>query len=113
MPSHETFKIKPIRELLSRYINEGWWVDPMAGNNSLAGLKNDINPDTNVSNHKEARVFLRGLQANSADGVLFDPPYSPRQVSECYRRLGLTVNMETTQASYWKKIKNEKSRSNS
>jgi hypothetical protein len=32
---------------------------------------------------------------------------SPRQVSECYKNLGQTVNMETTQASYWSKQKAE------
>jgi len=26
---------------------------------------------------------------------------SPRQVSECYKKLDMTVNMETTQSSYW------------
>lgn len=44
---------------------------------------------------------------NSVDMVLYDPPYSPRQVSECYRKLGKTVNMQTTQASYWSKQKKE------
>ena len=39
--------------------------------------------------------------------VLFDPPYSPRQVSECYKKLGKTVNMQTTQASYWGDMKKE------
>lgn len=32
---------------------------------------------------------------------------SPRQVSECYKNLGHTVNMQTTQASYWSKQKAE------
>jgi len=32
---------------------------------------------------------------------------SPRQVSEVYTRLGMTVNMETTQASFWSKMKLE------
>lgn len=32
---------------------------------------------------------------------------SPRQVSECYKSLGKTVNMQTTQASYWSKQKEE------
>jgi hypothetical protein len=42
--------------------------------------------------------------------VLYDPPYSPRQVSECYKSLGQTVNMQTTQASYWSNQKKEISR---
>jgi len=32
---------------------------------------------------------------------------SPRQVSEVYTRLGMTVNMETTQSSFWSKMKKE------
>ena len=32
---------------------------------------------------------------------------SPRQVSECYKNLNQTVNMETTQASYWSKQKEQ------
>jgi len=44
------------------------------------------------------------------DVILFDPPYSPRQVSECYKKLGKTVNMQTTQASYWGNMKKEISR---
>lgn len=32
---------------------------------------------------------------------------SPRQVSECYKNLGQTVNMQTTQASYWSKQKEQ------
>ena len=42
-----------------------------------------------------------------ADMVLYDPPYSPRQVSESYKRLGRSVNMQTTQSSYWARQKNE------
>lgn len=32
---------------------------------------------------------------------------SPRQVSECYKNLGKTVNMQTTQSSYWSEQKKE------
>lgn len=32
---------------------------------------------------------------------------SPRQVSECYKKLGKTVNMQTTQASFWGDLKKE------
>lgn len=39
--------------------------------------------------------------------MLFDPPYSPRQVFECYRKLDMTVNMKTTQASFWPRLKAE------
>lgn len=32
---------------------------------------------------------------------------SPRQISECYTKLGKTVNMQTTQASYWSNQKKQ------
>ena len=51
----------------------------------------------------DAIDFLNMFAPNSIDTVLYDPPYSPRQVSECYKKLGITVNMQTTQASYWSK----------
>ncbi len=34
-----------------------------------------------------------------ADLVIFDPPYSPRQISECYQAVGLQVGMEETQSA--------------
>lgn len=57
--------------------------------------------------HLDATDFLKIFDDSSVDTVLYDPPYSPRQVAECYKQLGLTVNMETTQASYWAKQKDE------
>ena len=44
---------------------------------------------------------------NSVDMVLYDPPFSARQVSECYTKCNKTVNMETTQSSYWGNQKKE------
>lgn len=109
MPNKETFTIKPIKELIDRYI-KGRWADPFAGNNSPASEKNDIDQDIDVLSHKEALVFLKGLPSNTFDGVLFDPPYSPRQLSECYKKHGLSVNMQTTQSAYWSKCKKEVAR---
>jgi len=50
---------------------------------------------------------LRSRSDNEFDALLFDPPYSPRQVSECYKKQGLSVNMQTTQASFWSNIKTQ------
>ena len=55
----------------------------------------------------DALDFLKILPENSANMVLYDPPYSPRQVSEVYKNLGKSVNMQTTQSSYWSKQKKE------
>ena len=44
--------------------------------------------------------FLKLLDSNSFDVVLYDPPYSPRQVKECYEGMGLTITAEQTKASF-------------
>jgi len=40
------------------------------------------------------------FEDNSVDGVLYDPPYSLRQVVECYKSVGKEVTQETTQSSW-------------
>lgn len=40
------------------------------------------------------------LPDDSADVVLYDPPYSPRQVKECYEGVGIIVTAEHTKASW-------------
>ena len=43
MPDKWTFKIKPIAELLGRYVGDGkGWIDPFAGMYSPAEYTNDI-----------------------------------------------------------------------
>lgn len=41
------------------------------------------------------------------DGVLYDPPYSPRQVKECYDNIGRSITQNDTKSSYWTKHKKE------
>ena len=55
----------------------------------------------------DAIDFLKTFENESVDIVYYDPPYSPRQVSECYKKLGKTVNMQTTQSSFWGNMKKE------
>lgn len=112
MPSKDTFTIKPIRELLQRYvIPTRKWADPFCGGHSPAQFKNDLDPLVEAESHKDALEFLREFKDGALDGVLFDPPYSPRQVSECYHKLGMTVNTQTTQSSFWANLKKEIARS--
>lgn len=49
----------------------------------------------------DAEKFLLLLAERSvaADLVIFDPPYSPRQISECYKSVGLEVGMKETQSA--------------
>ena len=104
MPNSRTFSIKPIRELIQKYAN-GYIIDPFAAGNRLANVTNDIDPQYDTDFHMDATDFLNSFKPDSVDTVLYDPPYSPRQVAECYKALGITVNMQTTQASYWSRQK--------
>lgn len=109
MPNSNTFDIKPIKELIEKYIY-GVVIDPFANKNRLATITNDLDTIYDTDYHMDALDFLRMFDNNSVDCVLYDPPYSPRQVSECYSKLGKTVDMKTTQASYWSNQKKEISR---
>ena len=108
MPNSETFSIKPIRELIDRYKKDGMViVDPFARNSDIGTITNDLDPETKAMYHKDATDFLCHLDDNIADMVLYDPPYSSRQVSESYKKLGGAVDMQTTQSSYWARQKKE------
>lgn len=108
MPLKNTFEIKPIKSLIHKYTDgKAVIVDPFANINKIATITNDLDPEMPTMYHMDATDFLKSLPDASADMVLYDPPYSPRQVSECYKNLGHSVNMQTTQASYWSKQKKE------
>ena len=106
MPSKNTFSIKPIAELINKYAY-GKIIDPFANSNKLATVTNDLDPQYSTDYHMDALDFLKLFEDKSIDTVLYDPPYSVRQVSECYKKMGMTVNMETTQATYWSKQKEQ------
>ena len=96
-PNLETFKIDPIKKLLEKYVGTGkGWIDPFAGNNSPAEITNDLNPNNKATFHLQAEEFGKQL-TGMYEGILFDPPYSPRQISECYKGIGLKVTMKDTQ----------------
>lgn len=110
MPNKNTFDIKPINELIHRYLVQGVVIDPFANKNTIANITNDLDTQYHNTYNLDALDFLKSFDNNSVDLVLYDPPYSPRQVSECYKSLDMTVNMQTTQSSYWSNQKKEISR---
>jgi len=110
MPNRETFSIKPIKELIQEELVKGIVIDPFAGSSKIANITNDVDPQHDTDYHLDALDFLRGFERESVDMILFDPPYSPRQLSECYKKLGKSVNFETTQATFWSDLKNEMER---
>lgn len=100
MPNAETFSIRPIGKFVRHYLARSRVsVDPFARDRNWASYTNDINPNTSAASHQDAEAFLRELGAAgvTADLALFDPPYSPRQVSEHYKDAGLKVTAEDTQ----------------
>lgn len=100
MPNAETFSMKPVGEFVRAYLAcSKVSVDPFARDRDWATYTNDINPKTKAQSHQDAEAFLADLAAREirADVALFDPPYSPRQVSEHYAAAGLPVTTEDTQ----------------
>lgn len=101
MPNKNTFIIKPIKELVEKYIHDGQViVDPFANESTYGTITNDLNPKFNTTYHMDALEFLKIIPNESADVVLYDPPYSTRQVKECYEGVGITVTAEHTKSSW-------------
>ena len=57
----------------------------------------------------DALKFLQTFDDNSVDGVLFDPPYSPRQVQECYEGISGDLKWDG-RMTFWSKAKDEVAR---
>ena len=101
MPNSRTFDIKPIKQLVERYTSgAGVIIDPFANACKIGTITNDMNPRFDTTYHLDALDFLKLLPDASADVVLYDPPYSLRQVKECYEGVGVTVTAEHTKASW-------------
>lgn len=110
MPNKNTFSILPIKKMIETYYKEDEkWLNPFA-NTSKYGITNDIDDEIDTNFSLDALEFLKLFDNNSIDGILFDPPFSPRQVSECYKKMGRTVNYQDTSSAFWSKLKNEISR---
>jgi hypothetical protein len=108
MPNSKTFQIKPIGDLIQRYWNPNFLsIDPFANSNKLATISNDLDTDYDTDYHLDALDFLKIFDDLSVNFLFYDPPYSPRQISEVYKKMSKSVSMETTQASYWSDQKKE------
>lgn len=115
MPNGKTFTIKPIKELIKDELIKGVVLDPFANEHSISEIMtneqtyitNDLDTGFDTKYHLDALDFFKQFDDESVDMVLYDPPYSPRQVSEVYKALDRTVNMQTTQSSYWGNQKKE------
>ena len=102
MPSADTFDVEPIHNFVWKYLHQAKVsIDPFARNKRWATHTNDINPETSAEYHMDAEDFLVELATRcvSADLFLFDPPYSPRQLKECYNSFGREMQLEDGQTA--------------
>lgn len=88
MPNLRTFTIKPIADIIKRYRIGDIWLDPFP-----------------YPYREDALIYLNNFADSTVDGVLFDPPYSPRQLKECYQSQGMSLH--DTKSSVWAGWKNE------
>ncbi len=92
LPNKQTFTIKPIAKLLKQEVNQPC-IDPFP-----------------YPFERDALEYLRELPDDYASTVLFDPPYSPTQLKECYQNEGLAYTQEMKNNGYWSKLQREVSR---
>lgn len=107
MPNPFTFKIQIVQEIIKDYskYSKGLSLDPFAGKYSPADITNDLDPDSPAQFHMDALEFLQDYRERSDITLVFlDPPYSPRQFSECYKKAG-KKGFNGQNASYLKKVK--------
>ena len=113
MPNTNTFSIKPIKELISRYKKEDEFsIDPFANNSTVAIVTNDsrqnddATPFYNSKHNEDAYDFLKMFDDNSVDTVYFDPPYSFYQ-SKIKYKTSTHLTISKSNKGYWSKIKKE------
>lgn len=111
MPNKNTFEINPVKKLLKDIVDDNHlWIDPYANKNKIAKITNDLNQKFDTNYHLDALDFFKLFENASVDGILFDPPYSSRQIKECYESVGLKVTQQMTQSSFYSNQKKEISR---
>lgn len=118
MPNSKTFEMPSIKDFICNNIKDlerGIVLDPFANEHSISNhisyklkyVSNDIDKEYNTDFNMDALDFLKQYKDNSIDVVLFDPPYSGRQVKECYTKLNKTVTMLDTSVNFWTRVRNE------
>ena len=100
MPTADTFQCKPIGEFVSRWTDgASVIIDPFARNSKIGTHTNDLNPDADADYSMDALEFLDLMELTGliADVMVFDPPYSPRQMKEVYSNIGLNMTQRDGQ----------------
>lgn len=100
MPAKDTFDCPPIKSFVEKYLSlSSESMDPFSRNKRWAKHTNDLNPNTAADYHLDAEEFIYWMKGCLVvpDLVLFDPPYSPRQIKECYEDFGRVCDSKDTQ----------------
>ena len=64
MPNSETFKIKPIKDLINKYMVEGIWADPFVRNSIFKDkcqFTNDLDSSIQATSNLESLDFLNSI----------------------------------------------------
>ena len=88
MPNHRTFDIKHIKEFIKENIGSDY-IDPFP-----------------YPFKEDAITYLKKIETNSKLSLVFDPPYSQRQLKEMYHSNGLSLDHPMNN-SYWSNCKKE------
>ena len=113
MPTKDTFKCPPIKGFVDYYLRQSVVsIDPFSRNFGGCTYTNDLNPKTKAQYHMKAHSFLEMIKNEKivADLFIFDPPYTTRQVKECYSGVGIDLSYEDSLNGSWaleKKILSE------
>ena len=91
MPNKKTFTIKPFKNLIAAELGSSY-IDPFP-----------------YPFKQDAIDYLKTIPNNSENYLVFDPPYSQRQLKEKYHSNGISFE-HPMNASYWSKCKVEISR---
>jgi hypothetical protein len=91
MPSHQTFAIKPFKNLIKDELGDKY-IDPFP-----------------YPFKQDAIEYLKTIEDSSENYLVFDPPYSQRQLREMYDNNGLSLDNPMNN-SYWAKCRKEISR---
>ena len=71
MPNSKTFSIKPIKELIEKYLpTDGVIIDPFARESKYGTITNDLNPEFDTTYHMDALEFMKTQPNNSADHTI-------------------------------------------
>ena len=83
-------------------------IDPFANSCKYGTITNDLNPEFDTTYHMDALEFLKQIETESADLVLYDPPYSISQAAEMYKSFGKEkLEINVANMKYWSECKNQ------